>query len=47
MTTSFTCSAKIYFIQRNMRQIVATGADFSLGQAILGDTEFNSQRANT
>lgn len=47
MTTSFTSAAKIYSIQRGMRQLVTTGADFSLGQAILGETEFYFEGANT
>lgn len=47
MTTSFNCAAKTYSIQRDMRQLVTTGADFSLGQAIQGETEFDFQRANT
>ncbi|GCD51395.1 hypothetical protein [Acetobacter pasteurianus] len=47
MTTSFTSATKIYSIQRGMRQLVTTGTDFSLDQAILGETEFDFQRANT
>lgn len=47
MTTSFTSAAKIYSVQRGMRQLVTTGADFSLGQAILGETELDFKGADT
>lgn len=47
MTTNFTSVTKIYSIQRDMRQLATTGADFSLGQAILGETEFYLEGANT
>lgn len=46
MTTSFTSVAKIHSIQRAMRQLVTTGTDFSLGQAILGETKFNFKGAD-
>lgn len=47
MTASFTSTAESHTIQRGMRQLVTTGADFSLGQAILGKTEFDFEGADT
>ncbi|MBL7234169.1 hypothetical protein [Komagataeibacter oboediens] len=47
MTTSFTRAAKIYSVQREICQLVTTGADFSLDQAILGETEFDFKGADT
>lgn len=47
MTTSFTSAAKIYSVQREMCQLVTTEADFPLGQAIPGETEFGFEEANT
>lgn len=47
MTTSFTRAAKIHSVQKGMIQLVTTGTDFSLGQAIPGETEFSFEEANT
>lgn len=47
MTTSFTRAAKIYSVQTGMRQLVTTGTDFPLGQAIPGETGFGFEEANT
>ena len=47
MSTSFTSVSKIYSIQRDMLHLMTTGTDFSLGQAILGDTELDFKGADT
>lgn len=47
MTTSFTSATESHAIQKGMCQLVTTGADFSLGQAILGETELDFKGADT